>query len=102
MIRYDPADMGAIRVYFERRLLCRAICVELSGEQISLQDLEAARKERRRYERGQLRERKAVVKRLGRTVPMDLLRGEDESDAGGVRERGEEAPKPLRKRYEHD
>lgn len=98
-IRVDPADMGAIRVYFERRFLCRAMCVELSGEQVSLQELEVARKERRRYERGQLREGKAVVKRLGRAVPMDLQRGEEESKSGGV---SEEEPKSFHKRYEHD
>jgi len=64
VIRYDPADLAEIRVYFQRRLICQAICPELSDRTVSLQEIVAARKRRREYERGQLRERKAVVKRF--------------------------------------
>ena len=31
-IRYDPRDMAEIRVYFQGRFLCRAICQALAGE----------------------------------------------------------------------
>jgi hypothetical protein len=31
LIRYDPADLAEIRVFFEERYVCRAICPELSA-----------------------------------------------------------------------
>ncbi len=97
VIRYDPADMGEIRVFYERRFLCRAICPELSGEEVSLKDLEAARKERRRYERGELRERKKVVKRLTKEeVPAEWRREEE------TREEEGREPVVKLKRYEHE
>ena len=35
-IRYDPADIAEIRLYWDDRFLCRAICQELAGETVSL------------------------------------------------------------------
>ena len=31
VIRYDPADMAEIRVFYHDRFLCRAVCQELAG-----------------------------------------------------------------------
>lgn len=56
-IRYDPRDIAELRVFYQDRFLCRAICHELAGETIALRDLERARRQRRRELRGQLLER---------------------------------------------
>jgi putative transposase len=37
-IRFDPRDMGEIRVFHRDRFLCRAISSELAGETIPLRD----------------------------------------------------------------
>ncbi len=104
VIRYDPADMAEIRVYFQRRFLCRAICVELSETAVSRAEIVAARKERRAWERGELRERKAIVKRFGVSRPAELAGFENEnegvSSSFGSGEKTQEIS-GLR-RYEHD
>jgi hypothetical protein len=38
-IRFDPRDMGEIRVFYKDCLLCRAISAELAGETIPLRDV---------------------------------------------------------------
>jgi putative transposase len=101
VIRYEPADMAEIRVYFERRFLCRAICEELGGEHISLHDLEQARKELRSRERGQVRERKKVVKRMGRPMEMER-RAQEEERRTSQCEPSDQVAREILKRYEHD
>jgi putative transposase len=64
LIRYDPADMAEIRVYYQDTFLCRAISPELSGQTVSLQEIEKARSERRRLVRAGLSSRAAVVERF--------------------------------------
>ena len=64
LIRYDPADMGEIRVFYQDRFLCRAICPELSGETVSLKDIEKARAARRKQVKAGLTERQAVVEQF--------------------------------------
>jgi putative transposase len=61
LIRYDPADMGEIHVFYQDRFLCRAICAELSGEKVSLKDIERARSERRKQVQAGLSIRAALV-----------------------------------------
>jgi putative transposase len=63
MIRYDPIDLAELRVFFENRFVCRAICPELSGQTVSLKEIVAARQARRRQLRGELVERETLVKR---------------------------------------
>jgi putative transposase len=64
LIRYDPADLAEIRVYYRDQFLCRAICQELAGQTISLQEIVRARTERRRHLRGDLRARTRLVDEL--------------------------------------
>jgi putative transposase len=64
LIRYDPADMGEIHVFYQDRFLCRAICAELSGEKVSLKEIEQARSERRKQVRAGLSTRAAIVNRF--------------------------------------
>jgi len=56
-IRFDPRDLGEVRVFHRNRFLCRAVSPEHAGQEITLKDIQAARTERRRRLHGQLRER---------------------------------------------
>jgi putative transposase len=47
-IRYDPRDLAEVRVYYQDRFLCRAVCPELASQTIGLKDLIHARRTRRR------------------------------------------------------
>ena len=64
LIRYDPADMAEIRVFHQDRFVCRAICQELSGQTVSLKEIEKARTERRKQVRAGLGARAAMVDRF--------------------------------------
>jgi putative transposase len=39
IIRYDPRDLAELRVFYEGRFLCRAICQELAGETIAMREI---------------------------------------------------------------
>jgi putative transposase len=60
-IRYDPRDLGEVRVFHGDRFLCRAISADHAGQAITLKDIQAARTARRRDLRNQLSERRAAV-----------------------------------------
>src|SRR5579859_1975753 len=64
VIRYDPRDLGEIRVFHQDTFLCRAICAELAGETIGLKDIIQARNRHRRALRQTLAERAAAVDEL--------------------------------------
>jgi putative transposase len=64
LLRYDPRDVAEVRLYFEGRFLCRAICQELAGESVSLREIMQARTRRRRELRQTLEERRRVVDSL--------------------------------------
>lgn len=64
VIRYDPRDLGEIRVFHRDRFLARAVCAELAGRTLALKDLTAARNARRRELRRGIRERDSLVDRL--------------------------------------
>ncbi|BCL84704.1 DDE-type integrase/transposase/recombinase [Ktedonobacteria bacterium brp13] len=66
IIRYDPMDLGTIRVYEgekEERFLCQAFCVERGGQAVSVQEIVTERTKRRKAVGKALRERKRVVER---------------------------------------
>lgn len=56
-IRYDPRDLGEVRVFHRNRFLCRAISPEYAGQTITLKDIQTARSAHRRALRGQINER---------------------------------------------
>ncbi len=66
-IRYDPRDLAVIRIFYQDRFLCRAVCSELAGEQISLKEVIQARKEQRKRVRQGIKERLSVVEQLQAT-----------------------------------
>jgi putative transposase len=60
-IRYDPRDMGEIRVFHRNAFLCRAVSADHAGDRISLKDIQAARVAHRRRLRSGIGERTARV-----------------------------------------
>ncbi|NRG43137.1 DDE-type integrase/transposase/recombinase [Rathayibacter sp. VKM Ac-2835] len=63
-VRFNPRDVGEIRVYFNDAFLCRAIAPELAADEISLEQLQTARAERRRALKQQLRQRRSLADAL--------------------------------------
>lgn len=61
VIRYDPRDMAEIRVYYQNKYLCRAVCQELAGQTISLKEIIQARNHQRKELRKGIEERLKVV-----------------------------------------
>ena len=47
IIRYDPRDLAVIRVFYQERFLCQAVCAELAGQTVSLKEIVRARREHR-------------------------------------------------------
>ena len=68
-VRYDPRDMGEIRVFHEGTFLCRAVSPELADQTISFRELQAARTTRRRLLRAALDQRRSLVDDL--TAPPE-------------------------------
>lgn len=60
-IRYDPRDLGELRVFHKNRFLCRAISPEHAHEIVTLKDIQTARAAHRRVLRQQINERVSVV-----------------------------------------
>ncbi len=60
-IRYDPRDIAEIRVFHRGRFLCRAIDQEHAGRTVTLKDIQAARRARRRSLRGEINQKVSRV-----------------------------------------
>ena len=61
--------MAEIRVSYRDAFLCRAICAELAGEQVSLKEIIQARTRQRKQLRTMLRDRTTTVKEALGQVP---------------------------------
>ena len=68
-IRYDPRDLAEIRVYHHDQFLCRAVSPEIATVTVSMQDLQAARNQRRRELRQTLTARRSLVELLTQPHP---------------------------------
>jgi putative transposase len=99
MLRYDPRDAAEVRVFYNDRFLCRAICPELAGAVITLRDVLKARKQRRRGLFAKLRERSKAIDQL-----LEIKRNDSaESDEHPATEQIEKkAPGPRLKRYRNE
>ena len=64
LVRYDPRDIAEVRLFYRDRFLCRAVCQELSGETVTLRDIERARKSRRHQIRQTIEARRRTVESL--------------------------------------
>lgn len=60
-IRHDPRDVAEIRVFHRGHFLCRAVNPEHANHTVSLRDVQAARRARRRALRAGINERIAAV-----------------------------------------
>jgi putative transposase len=63
-IRFDPRDMGEIRVFYRDRFLCRAISADLAGQTVPLREIVNARKRRREKLRAIVKDRQKTVDTL--------------------------------------
>ena len=96
LIRYDPRDMAEVRVFHEGRFLCRAICYELAGENISLKEIQQARRKRKRALQGEIRQRKEAVKQYLHPEESPAKPAEDDLPIAEIEPA---QPKPKLKRY---
>jgi putative transposase len=64
IVRFDPRDLAEIRVFYQDRFLCRAVCQELAGTTVSLREIVRARDRRRLQLQQTLRERRQTVDSL--------------------------------------
>ncbi|MEV0151660.1 MULTISPECIES: Mu transposase C-terminal domain-containing protein [unclassified Nonomuraea] len=64
VIRYDPRDLAELRIFHRGVFICRAICAELAGTTISMREIIAARRARRRQLTQDLAERTTLVDQL--------------------------------------
>ena len=62
MIRYDPRDLAEIRVFYEEKFLCVAVCQDIADLVISLKDIKKARGKTRRELRQIIQQSKALLK----------------------------------------
>ena len=69
-LRFDPRDMGEIRVFYKDGFLCPAVSAELAGETIPLRDIIRVRNQRRRELSSALQDRQRAVDSL-----LQLKRG---------------------------
>lgn len=60
-VRYDPRDLGEVRVFHRDRYLCRAISTQFAGQSLTLKDIQTARTAQRRALRDRLGERHHTV-----------------------------------------
>jgi putative transposase len=97
VIRYDPADMAEIRVFYQDRFVCRAICQELAGSTISLKEIEKARSERRKQVQAGLSTRAALVNQF-----IEVHNASPPAPKTVVAESVPDASRPRLKRYIND
>lgn len=97
VLRYDPRDLGEVRLFHQGKFLCRAICPELAGETVALRDIKRARDQRRRALRESLRDRRKTVEAL-----LDLRRGSPPADEPVTAQDDEKKPAPGLKRYQNE
>jgi putative transposase len=89
-----PADLAVIRVFYQDRFLCRAVCQELSGQRVSLKEIEKARSERRKQVRAGVVKRQTVVDRY-----IAVHQVETPKSQVSPREPAASGAKPRLKRY---
>lgn len=94
VIRYDPADLAEIRVFYHDRFLCRVICQELAGQTISLKEIQKAREARRKQVKAGLSTRQALVEQLLAVHQQEAPKPETQA-----KELAETTGRPRLKRY---
>jgi putative transposase len=67
VIRYDPADLTAIRVFYHDKFLCQPICQDLSNQRVGLKEIQAARTAKRYAVQAQIKQRLSLVDAILKT-----------------------------------
>ena len=70
-LRFDPRDMGEIRVFHDEGFLCRAVSADLAGAAVPLREIIRARNRRRGELRTVLKDRQQALETL-----LQIKRGE--------------------------
>ena len=91
VIRYDPRDMAEIRVFHGGKFICRALCQELAGQEVSLKEIMRARRSRKRELRQTLDAHAQLLKQY--SEESALTEDEAETTTEG---------KPKLKRYRNE
>jgi putative transposase len=93
-VRFDPRDMGEVRVFFRDRFLCRAISADLAGQTVPLRDIVNARRRRREELRTIVTDRLKTVDTL-----LEFKRGTQREDVHASTIIAEEPKRSKLKRY---
>ncbi len=88
VIRYDPRDMAEIRVFYQGKFVCRALCQELAGREVSLKEIIRARQQRKNELQKTLRAHEQLRKQF--------IEGQLEEKPPN------QTPKPKLKRYRNE
>ena len=96
-IRYDPRDMGEVRIFYKDRFLCRAISADLAGEAVPLREIIKARAKRRYELSTTLKNRQKAVDTL-----LSLKRGLSPEEPNASTSVSEKPSTPKLKRYRNE
>jgi putative transposase len=96
-IRYDPRDVGEVRIFYRDRFLCRAISADLAGEAVPLREIVHARSKRRQELRTILKNRQKAV-----DILISLKRGRTPEEAHASSPVSEKPSAPKLKRYRNE
>ena len=79
---YRLGACPGLLVHKEDRFICRVVCEELAGTNLSLQEITRARRQQRKKLRGKIRDRRQMIETLldAKHDPIDAL-VEAEADA---------------------
>ncbi|PTW62654.1 putative transposase [Breoghania corrubedonensis] len=72
-IRYDPRDMGEIRVFYRNAFLCRAVNAEHADRSVTLKDVQTARAAYRRKVRQEIKQKRGRVTDLLPAPPAPIF-----------------------------
>ena len=96
-IRFDPRDMGEIRVFYKDHFLCRAISADLAGEVVPLREILRARNQRRQELRSILQDRQQKIDML-----LQLKRGSVREELHAAEPASAQPAAPKLKRYRNE
>ena len=102
VLRYDPRDVAEVRVFYQDRFLCRAICQEWAGATVPLRDIMKARNRQRRELRQFIQDREQVVESLlhARRGQLNAVETADQFTTSELETtRPPKTPAPRLKRY---
>lgn len=60
-ILYDPRDLAEIQVYFQGEFLCRAVCQDIAGNVLGMEDIRQARQQQKAGLRRQITAARSVI-----------------------------------------